>query len=184
MSPVLEQLDRVRERARGQRDLVAVALQQLDKRPEHEDVSSVREIEPDAHAMSALAGRRPPNEDRELVRIDFRLAPVAGSARRRDDRQVRAVVTGGAGFIGSHVVDALVARGDEVVVVDDLSTGREEQRRRDAIGRGTTLVVGDIRDAEFVDRLLRRERPEVVFHLAAQIDVRVSVSKPALGRGA
>jgi UDP-glucose 4-epimerase len=92
---------------------------------------------------------------------------------------VRTLVTGGAGFIGSHLVDALVGRGDEVMVVDDLSTGREENLR-EAIGRGTTLFVGDIRDAQFVDALLRRERPEVVFHLAAQIDVRVSVSKPAL----
>jgi UDP-glucose 4-epimerase len=65
------------------------------------------------------------------------------------------------------------------MVVDDLSTGREENVR-EAIGRGITLFVGDIRDAGFVDALLRRERPEVVFHLAAQIDVRVSVSKPAL----
>jgi UDP-glucose 4-epimerase len=92
---------------------------------------------------------------------------------------VRTLVTGGAGFIGSHIVDAVLGRGDEVMVVDDLSTGREENVR-EAIGRGITLFVGDIRDAGFVDALLRRERPEVVFHLAAQIDVRVSVSNPAL----
>lgn len=92
---------------------------------------------------------------------------------------MRTLVTGGAGFIGSHIVDAVLGRGDQVMVVDDLSTGREENVR-EAIGRGMTLFVGDIRDAGFVDALLRRERPEVVFHLAAQIDVRVSVSKPAL----
>lgn len=90
---------------------------------------------------------------------------------------MRAVVTGGAGFIGSHVVDALVERGDEVVVVDDLSTGRESNIGT-AIERGAALVAGDIRDADFVARLLRRERPEVVFHLAAQIDVRASVRSP------
>lgn len=87
------------------------------------------------------------------------------------------MVTGGAGFVGSHVVDALVERGDEVVVVDDLSTGRESNIGT-AIERGAALVAGDIRDAEFVARLLRRERPEVVFHLAAQIDVRASVRDP------
>ena len=69
---------------------------------------------------------------------------------------MRAVVTGGAGFIGSHIVDALVKRGDEVVVVDDLSTGRESNIGT-AIERGATLVQGDIRDAELVARLLRRE---------------------------
>jgi UDP-glucose 4-epimerase len=87
------------------------------------------------------------------------------------------VVTGGAGFIGSHIVDALVERGDEVVVVDDLSTGRESNIGT-AIERGATLVEGDICDAELVARLLRQERPEVVFHLAAQIDVRASVRSP------
>ena len=92
---------------------------------------------------------------------------------------MKTLVTGGAGFLGSHIVDAVLGRGDEVMVVDDLSTGREENVR-DAIGRGMTMFAGDIHDAGFVDALLRRERPELVFHLAAQIDVRVSVSKPAL----
>jgi UDP-glucose 4-epimerase len=92
---------------------------------------------------------------------------------------VRTLVTGGAGFIGSHVVDALLERGHDVAVADDLSTGREANIDA-AIEHGVTLVVGDIRDAGFVDGLLRRERPDVVFHLAAQIDVRVSVSKPRL----
>jgi UDP-glucose 4-epimerase len=95
------------------------------------------------------------------------------------DRRLRTLVTGGAGFIGSHLVDALLERGDEVVVADDLSSGREANIGA-AIEQGTPLVVGDIRDAGFVDRLLRRVRPDVVFHFAAQIDVRVSVSKPAL----
>jgi UDP-glucose 4-epimerase len=92
---------------------------------------------------------------------------------------VRALVTGGAGFIGSHVVDALLERGHEVVVADDLSTGREANIAA-AIEQGVTLAVGDIRDAEFVAGLLRRERPGIVFHFAAQIDVRVSVSNPRL----
>lgn len=92
---------------------------------------------------------------------------------------MRALVTGGAGFIGSHLVDALLERGDEVVVADDLSSGREANIGA-AIEQGAPLVVGDIRDAGFVGGLLRRGRPDVVFHFAAQIDVRVSVSKPAL----
>jgi UDP-glucose 4-epimerase len=84
---------------------------------------------------------------------------------------VRAIVTGGAGFIGSNVVDALLARGDDVHVLDDLSRGRREN-----VADGARLHVGDIREdpeAVFADA-----RPEVCFHLAAQIDVRVSVERP------
>jgi UDP-glucose 4-epimerase len=85
---------------------------------------------------------------------------------------VRAVVTGGAGFIGSTLVDALLARGDEVHVVDDLSAGRREQ-----VADGATLHVLDVRTP--LEDALREARPEVVFHLAAQIDVRRSVADPA-----
>jgi len=84
---------------------------------------------------------------------------------------VRAVVTGGAGFIGSTLVDALVTRGDEVHVVDDLSSGRREQVNADA-----TLHVADVRDP-LLD-VFGEAQPGVVFHLAAQIDVRVSVADP------
>jgi UDP-glucose 4-epimerase len=84
---------------------------------------------------------------------------------------VRAIVTGGAGFIGSNVVDALVARGDDVHVLDDLSRGKREN-----VADGAQLHVGDIRvDAASV---FADVRPEVCFHLAAQIDVRVSVERP------
>jgi UDP-glucose 4-epimerase len=88
---------------------------------------------------------------------------------------VRAIVTGGAGFIGSHVVDALVARGDEVVVVDDLSRGRREN-----VNEGARLLVADIRDATAVGSTFADVRPDVCFHLAAQADVRVSVENPGL----
>ena len=83
---------------------------------------------------------------------------------------MRAIVTGGAGFIGSHVVDALVAREDEVAVLDNLSTGRREN-----VNEGARLIEADITAAKeaFADA-----RPEICFHLAAQADVRVSVERP------
>jgi UDP-glucose 4-epimerase len=91
---------------------------------------------------------------------------------------VRALVTGGAGFIGSNVVDGLLARGDEVIVVDDLSTGRRSNLDQ-ALANGAELVEADIRDAEALRDIFARAQPEVVFHLAAQIDVRRSAEDPA-----
>jgi UDP-glucose 4-epimerase len=93
-------------------------------------------------------------------------------------RRMRTLVTGGAGFIGSNLVDALVERGDEVTVVDDISTGRRENLTG-ALERGAELAESDIRDAEAMLDVFTRVRPEVVFHLAAQIDVRHSVADPA-----
>jgi UDP-glucose 4-epimerase len=90
---------------------------------------------------------------------------------------LKAVVTGGAGFIGSNLVDALLARGDQVVVLDNLATGRRSNLDS-ALAHGARLVVEDVRDAALVSSLLAQERPEVVFHLAAQMDVRVSAAKP------
>lgn len=86
---------------------------------------------------------------------------------------MRAIVTGGAGFIGSHVADALLARGDEVHVVDDLSSGSRENVPAEA-----ELHEVDIRD-ERLASLAGELRPEVVFHLAAQADVGTSVERPA-----
>ena len=84
---------------------------------------------------------------------------------------MRAIVTGGAGFIGSHVVDALVARGDEVAVIDSLVHGKNEN-----VPSGAELHVRDIREP--LDDIFDAVRPEAVFHLAAQADVRVSVEHP------
>jgi UDP-glucose 4-epimerase len=91
---------------------------------------------------------------------------------------MKALVTGGAGFIGSNLVDALVARGNEVTVIDDLSTGKRSNLER-AIANGATLEAVDIRYAEAVSDVVARTQPEVIFHLAAQIDVRKSVADPA-----
>jgi UDP-glucose 4-epimerase len=91
---------------------------------------------------------------------------------------MRALVTGGAGFIGSNLTDALLARGDEAIIVDDLSTGRRENIEQ-ALANGATLVEADIRDRAAIEEIAGRERPEVIFHLAAQIDVRKSIADPA-----
>jgi len=86
-------------------------------------------------------------------------------------RPVRVIVTGGAGFIGSHVVDALLARGDEVAIVDSLATGRREN-----VSEKATLFVRDVREP--LDDVFDEVRPEAVFHLAAQADIRVAVEHP------
>ncbi len=91
---------------------------------------------------------------------------------------MRCLVTGGAGFIGSNLVDALIARGDEVTVVDDLSTGRRGNLDG-ALANGAELAELDIRDAAALAALVAERRPQTVFHLAAQIDVRKSLADPA-----
>jgi UDP-glucose 4-epimerase len=87
---------------------------------------------------------------------------------------MRVLVTGGAGFIGSHLADALAARGDEVVVVDDLSTGRA-----DRVDSSVVLHKLSITDAPALAAVMASSRIELVCHLAAQIDVRKSVDAPA-----
>ena len=84
---------------------------------------------------------------------------------------MRAVVTGGAGFIGSHVADVLLARGYEVTIVDNLTSGRREN-----VPDGARLVEADIREP--LDAIFADAGADVVFHLAAQIDVRRSVADP------
>jgi UDP-glucose 4-epimerase len=91
---------------------------------------------------------------------------------------MKAIVTGGAGFIGSNLVDALLARGDAVTVVDNLSTGRRENLDG-ALAAGGRLAELDIREAAALADLMAEVQPQVVFHLAAQIDVRRSIEDPA-----
>jgi len=91
---------------------------------------------------------------------------------------MRALVTGGAGFIGSNLVDALVERGDEVTVVDNLATGKRENLAG-AIERGAELVEQSITDAAAMVELAERVKPEAIFHFGAQIDVRKSAADPA-----
>lgn len=91
---------------------------------------------------------------------------------------MRCLVTGGAGFIGSNLVDALVGRGDSVTVVDNFQTGKPENLEA-ALERGVSLEEMDVREADRLCALAGGLKPQVVFHLAAQIDVRRSVEDPA-----
>jgi UDP-glucose 4-epimerase len=88
------------------------------------------------------------------------------------------VVTGGAGFIGSNLVDALVARGDRVTVLDNLSSGKRSNVAQ-ALQAGAELAIADVRDAGAISGVIAAAAPSVIFHLAAQIDVRRSVEDPA-----
>ena len=91
---------------------------------------------------------------------------------------MRCLVTGGAGFIGSNLVDALLVRGDEVTVVDNLVTGRRVNLEG-ALAAGAELLELDIRDAQALSEVAADRKPEAIFHLAAQIDVRKSLEDPA-----
>ncbi len=95
-------------------------------------------------------------------------------ARREKGVSENALVTGGAGFIGSHIVDALLAAGYSVAVIDNLSTGKVEN-----LNPAARFYRVDIRDASAVAEVFQKERPAVISHQAAQADVRASVVDPA-----
>jgi UDP-glucose 4-epimerase len=95
---------------------------------------------------------------------------------------VRTLVTGGAGFIGSNLVDALVGRGDEVLVIDDLSSGGRANLES-ALAAGVRLLDADIGDPAAIAGAFAQHRPQTVMHLAAQIDVRRSVADPVFDLG-
>ena len=90
---------------------------------------------------------------------------------------MRTLVTGGAGFIGSHLVDLLIDDGHDVVVVDNLSHGRPENLAQAQESGKLTFLEADVLEVDF-NALVEKHRPEVIFHLAAQIDVRESVADP------
>ena len=96
---------------------------------------------------------------------------------------VRVLVTGGAGFIGSHLCERLLERGDDVAVIDNFDPFYPERLKRGALAplleRGMRLFTADIRDADAVDRALRESRPERIVHLAALAGVRPSLERPA-----
>jgi UDP-glucose 4-epimerase len=92
---------------------------------------------------------------------------------------MHAIVTGGAGFIGSNLVDALLDQGAEVDVVDTLVTGKRSNLEAGAFDRGARLHEVDITDAAALTSLVGDIAPDVIFHLAAQVDVRKSLVDPA-----
>src|SRR3989338_2418497 len=89
---------------------------------------------------------------------------------------MKALITGGSGFIGSHLAEALLGRGDEVIVLDDLSTGRIENLAHLDGNPRLKVVIGSILNDRLVDKLA--EEADVIFHLAAAVGVKLIVSKP------
>ena len=88
----------------------------------------------------------------------------------------RFLITGGAGFIGSHLVDRIVANGDSVIVLDDLSTGRHDNLRTNADDNSVEFVLGSVLNETLVDDVVRRV--DVVLHLAAAVGVNLIVERP------
>jgi len=92
---------------------------------------------------------------------------------------MKILITGGAGFIGSHLVDSCVARGDAVFVIDNLSSGLLDNIREHITERAISFREADIRDAAMMQEIFAEVQPDIVYHLAAQINVRESIRDPA-----
>ncbi|MBM3234377.1 NAD-dependent epimerase/dehydratase family protein [Candidatus Pacearchaeota archaeon] len=88
-------------------------------------------------------------------------------------KRKKILVTGGAGFIGSHVADLLIEHGNNVVIIDNLSTGKEEN-----INKKARFYHEDLLNFSKINEIFEKEKPEIIYHLAAQIDVRKSVENP------
>lgn len=86
---------------------------------------------------------------------------------------MKILVTGGAGFIGSHLTDALIAKGHIVVVIDNLSTGSRKN-----VNPKAKFLKADLADHKKIEKIIKKEKPEVIFHLAAQMSVQESVKNP------
>ncbi len=99
----------------------------------------------------------------------------AGRAAAREPQH--ALITGGAGFIGSHLADALLQRGDRVTVIDDLSTGSLDNLAQHAEHPDLEVVIDDVANTDVMDRLVSRS--DIVYHMAAVVGVRLVVDEPA-----
>src|SRR6202035_5461468 len=108
------------------------------------------------------------------------LAKAPRASRLPAERRLkRVLVTGGAGFIGSHLVQALVKRGDEVSIVDNFDPFYPERLKRRALHPQARLLESDIRDQDAMHRAFGELKPDVVVHLAALAGVRPSLERPA-----
>ena len=90
---------------------------------------------------------------------------------------MKILITGGAGFIGSHIVDAFIERGDEVVIIDNLSSGQRENFAHHEAHK-PHFYEADICDSKKMQEIFHTVQPDVVYHLAAQINVRESIRDP------
>lgn len=91
---------------------------------------------------------------------------------------MKILITGGAGFIGSHIVDACVQREDEVYIVDNLSTGQRANIAHHQNRANVHFFEADICDTARMQEVFTEVHPDVVFHLAAQVNVRHSIQDP------
>ena len=138
-------------------------------------IEDVLHREPAIEKIGAAIGWRPSLDLDRILGDVIDWARRAAAPKSRSSSVARVVVTGGAGFIGSHVADAFLARGDDVLVVDDLSTGAREN-----VPAGAAFEQVDIVDAGRARGAFAAFAPTLVCHLAAQASVTVSVERPEL----